>query len=278
MSAQIFTPPAGVSTTWELIDPEVAAEYLDSNEENRSLRKRAVDMYARNMEDDAWQLTGETIKFDKNGRLIDGQHRLSAVMRSGKTIPTLVIRGLDPDVQGIIDTNIHRTAGDMLRLTGVVQADAYVVASVGRIAIARETGRLNTYGTINASISHTEIAEWLKANPQAVEIVKQTRVITGKKINAAPSPFAYAMWKLYQVDAWDAERFLEGIAEYKTEGDKDPRTTLIRAFSLSTYSHRPGVTIGLMFTTWNAWRDKQTLRSLPLTDAKGKQLPIPEPI
>jgi len=278
MAGSTWTPPKGVTTKWEMLTPEVATEYLATNEENRHLRKRAVDMYMRNMEQGEWKVTGETIKFDKNGRLIDGQHRLHAIIRAGAEIPTLVIRGLEPDVQGVIDTNIHRTAGDMLRLTGVIQADAYVVASVGRIAIARETGRLNTYGTINASISHTEIAEWLKANQDAIAITKKTRAITGKKINAAPSPFAYAMWKLYQVDSWDAERFLEGIAEYKTEGEKDPRTTLIRAFSASTYSHRPGVTIGLMFTTWNAWRDKQTLRSLPLVDSKGKQLLIPEPV
>jgi hypothetical protein len=278
MPAKTWAPPKGVSVDWEIITPAVAAEYLDQNTDNRHLRSRAVDMYTRNMLAGEWKVTGETIKFDRNGRLIDGQHRLAAIIRAEKQQPCLVVRGLEPEVQGVIDTNLHRTAGDMLRFRGVVQGDQYVMASVGRIGVARETGRLNSYGTINASISHIEIGDWLTRNPDSMEVVKKTRAIVGKKINVAPSPFAYAMWALYRIDAEAADSFLEAITEFKTEGENDPRTTLIRAFSLSTYSHRPGITIGLMFTTWNAWRSGQILRSLPLVDAKGKQLVIPEPI
>lgn len=278
MPAKPIAPPKGVTVEWEIINPETALEYLEQNKDNRSLRGRAVDMYTRNIEAGEWKITGETVKFGKDGRLLDGQHRLSAIVRSGKPITTLVVRGLEPDVQSVIDTNIHRTAGDMLRFRGVVQGDQYVMASVGRIGVARDTGRLNSYGTINASISHVEIGDWLEKHPDAMEVVKLTRSMVGKKINVAPSPFAYAMWRLFQIDPDDAQDFLEAITEYKTEGDNDPRTTLIRAFSLSTYSHRPGITIGLMFTTWNAWRDKQILRSLPLVDSKGKQLLIPEPL
>jgi hypothetical protein len=188
MPAKTWAPPKGVSVDWEIITPAVAAEYLDQNTDNRHLRSRAVDMYTRNMLAGEWKVTGETIKFDRNGRLIDGQHRLAAIIRAEKQQPCLVVRGLEPEVQGVIDTNLHR------------------------------------------------------------------------------------------IDAEAADSFLEAITEFKTEGENDPRTTLIRAFSLSTYSHRPGITIGLMFTTWNAWRSGQILRSLPLVDAKGKQLVIPEPI
>lgn len=48
------------------------------------------------MQDGKWKLNGKTICFDRTGRLLNGQHRLSAVVRSGVSLTTVVVRGLDP--------------------------------------------------------------------------------------------------------------------------------------------------------------------------------------
>ena len=48
------------------------------------------------MQNGEWKLNGKSICFDWNGRLLNGQHRLSAVVRSGVPLTTLVVRGLDP--------------------------------------------------------------------------------------------------------------------------------------------------------------------------------------
>ena len=57
------------------------------------------------MQDGKWRLNGKTICFDSTGRLLNGQHRLSAVVRSGVTLTTVVVRGLDPDLVPVNTTN-----------------------------------------------------------------------------------------------------------------------------------------------------------------------------
>ena len=62
--------------------------------------------YAADMKAGRWQLNGEAIKFDKNGHLLNGQHRLHAVVRADTTIQMLVISGLDPETRTTMDSGL----------------------------------------------------------------------------------------------------------------------------------------------------------------------------
>ena len=62
------------------------------------MKQKKVDSYVKDLEDGVWRLNGKTITFDANGRLLGGQHRLHAVVQSGKSLTTLVVRGLDPEI------------------------------------------------------------------------------------------------------------------------------------------------------------------------------------
>src|SRR5438105_4834244 len=66
------------------VTPELARQWLESNEDNRRLSDEWVRKLARDMVNDEFPNVGETLKFDEKGRLIDGQHRLRAVVLSGK--------------------------------------------------------------------------------------------------------------------------------------------------------------------------------------------------
>ena len=98
-----------VTATVEMITPEKAMEYLDSNTANyRKLSMAKVYPMAEDMRKGRWQLNGETIVFSKNGTLKDGQHRLKAIAESGVTVPVLVAREVDEDVD-IFDCGGGRT-------------------------------------------------------------------------------------------------------------------------------------------------------------------------
>ena len=64
-----------------------------------------------------WQLTHQGIAFDKNGVLIDGQHRLWAIVEADVKAPLLVTRGVEPETQEAIDDSV-RSHLDILRLEG----------------------------------------------------------------------------------------------------------------------------------------------------------------
>lgn len=86
----------GLTASVDIITPEQAQAYLDNNAKHRPIKDKKVAEYMAQMQDGAWKLNGKAICFDSTGRLLNGQHRLSAVVRSGVSLTTLVVRGLDP--------------------------------------------------------------------------------------------------------------------------------------------------------------------------------------
>lgn len=117
----------------ETITPEIAAAYLEHNMKNRSLSSSTVNAYAADMRAGNWQLNGEAIKFNKRGELIDGQHRLMAVVLSGVTISMVVIRDIDEDVN-VMDYGRKRSITDILRIGGMDE----VLAKKVWAAVARQ--------------------------------------------------------------------------------------------------------------------------------------------
>jgi hypothetical protein len=79
----------------EKITPKKAAEYLKRKLPNRRTRPSLVVKYATDMKAGRWMLTHEGIAFDKRGRLIDGQHRLEAIIVAGVSIEMYVFSDLN---------------------------------------------------------------------------------------------------------------------------------------------------------------------------------------
>ena len=75
-------------------------------------------MYARDMEKGHWQLNGEPIKFYVDGSLADGQHRLSAIISSGASIQSVVLRNLPLNIS-LHDRGRNRSTTDTLILDGM---------------------------------------------------------------------------------------------------------------------------------------------------------------
>ena len=92
----------GLQVEVEVISPEQAEAYLENNAKHRKIKEKKVDAYMQEMQDGKWRLNGKVLIFDANGRLLNGQHRLSAVVKSGVSLTTLVVRGVDPSV---LETN-----------------------------------------------------------------------------------------------------------------------------------------------------------------------------
>jgi len=106
-------------TNVETITPAEAAAYLDLLiRPNRLLNPYIVQSYARDMTSGHWYLTGDPIRFDTEGRLIDGQHRLKAAVLANVPFESYVIRDLPTSVITVLDSGRKRTAGDLLAFRG----------------------------------------------------------------------------------------------------------------------------------------------------------------
>jgi len=104
----------------ETITPDVAAELLGKSEKfkNRTIRKQHVARLARDMQNGAWQLNGESIKINDAGEAIDGQHRLRACIIAGVPFDTTIARGVPSSAYKTIDHGTPRKFKDTLTIQG----------------------------------------------------------------------------------------------------------------------------------------------------------------
>lgn len=118
------------------VTPEMAREWLKLNvANNRTIRRTDVEAYKELIKDDRWLLTPEGIQFNVNGRLIDGQHRLTAIAESGKSVQMVVWHNVPVAAMEYLNTGRTRSLADVLTVTGGVGADVSARHMVSRAAV-----------------------------------------------------------------------------------------------------------------------------------------------
>ena len=101
------------------ITPDMAKKILaHRNKNNRPLRYTHLEKLSNAIEKDEWKVTHQCIAFDKDGNLIDGQHRLAAVLQTRKTVKMTVATNMDASIFDVVDTGSKRSTGDALDILG----------------------------------------------------------------------------------------------------------------------------------------------------------------
>ncbi len=211
-----------ITSDVETITPETALDWLTANVKNRTVKNSKVARYASDMAKGLWQLNGEPIKFDQDGRLLDGQHRLMAVVESEVTVQSLVVRGLPTESQLTMDQGTARGAGDQAYLAGAIQKNTERVSSAIRCLITWTRGDLFS----RAEVSNAEIVQWAEQNQDDVRFLEELSHRFKKR--SLPRPSAISAVAL--VVRWDypeeADQFLLGLIEGIGLVESDPRLAL----------------------------------------------------
>ena len=152
--------------TYERITPEKAKEYLSHNvENNRGIVKKRVALYAHDMMSGNWCDNGETIKFNSNGELIDGQHRLRAILASGTTQTMWVARGVDKNAFMTIDTGMGRSAVQIMKMqsaTDSLKANSSITSIVNQFFLlySEQSYRPSVFQIDECIEANRETFEW----------------------------------------------------------------------------------------------------------------------
>lgn len=110
---------AKISSKVVTVTPDIAKKWLESMVENqRSPSERAILKYSRAMAQGNWK-TAAPLSFNQEGRLIDGQHRLLAVIKANRPIEFVVLQGLESDSIAAIDMGVVRTSAHLAKLQGL---------------------------------------------------------------------------------------------------------------------------------------------------------------
>jgi len=133
-----------MKTEIRTITPEESAILLEGNTGNRPVRATRVNMLAEAIARGEWMLTHQGIAIADNGRILDGQHRLLAIVKSGIPVRMAVTTGVDEAAFSAIDVHDKRTNADALQMSrSLVESARFIldqlsmrptIAQIGSVA------------------------------------------------------------------------------------------------------------------------------------------------
>lgn len=271
------------------ITPAMAQELLTLNTGNRPVIKRTLMKYIHDMKEGKWTFSGNTIKFDNERVLRDGQHSLLAVVDTGTSQIFNIQTGLSPESFAVMDTGRGRSAGDVLAINGYTNYNAYG-AAIKSILYYQQFQRLRSNLQGN-SVSNSQVEEFthrsdmrlLRQGMEFAEEMKQEK----KGAFLALSTWAFIYFILAKVSKEDAAEFLKLLAYGENISmTRHHQIYLCRERLISFkdvhgkdfYAARGSQIVEMKFRyilrAWNAWRNKEKLQKLKV-DAKEELLEKP---
>jgi hypothetical protein len=273
-----LTTPDGVVVELVDVSPELAAQWLKRNSRNRALSTRTVAGYVRDVEADDWPFTGDPIRFAKDGTLLDGQHRLTAVVDTGISMSMLVISGLGEHTQRYMDGGRKRTASDQLAMDKVPNYTA--IASIARIMILwnpkgfwdSAAGCQIVRGARVPTVP--EVLEFVEQFPAIHDAAKQGMWVQSRLRGAKGSAVGAAYMRAQKLDSddavFDAANWFHKLGTGEELSAGHPllalRRSIVRAKEGDTHSvgNAQAPLLYKIVRTWNASRDGDTLEKILL--------------
>jgi hypothetical protein len=257
----------------QTITPEIASSWLIKNKNNRPLSSYWVDTLSTAMQKGEWKYNAEAIKFDENGCLLDGQHRLSAVVKSGVTIQALVVYGLEPEVFITLDQGRKRTTRDDLALNGIHNTSN--IAAALRFVAAEDAGSM---GKVKAKLSRTEALRIFEKHPK-LELSASYAAGKDKAFRKLISGAigTYCHYKFSSINPHEANQFFESLANGADLAADSPILQLRNYLIRNQISHSDDARIfgvGIIIKAWNLWRKNKPCQVLRFNEKE----PFPKPI
>lgn len=263
--------PATVTCGIERVSPTDAAEMLSHNTRNREVSPATVNAYLRAMTQGNWHFTGETIVFDDEGVLNNGQHTLTAIskMPVDYRIDLLVVRGVTAVSQQFSDQGRKRTLAHLMTINGTTR-NATSVSSVGKRIYEWETGLFfmdNTNKGKNREVgnSNVEVHVWLEERPQIEEWVSGHMTLLRRQ-DKPVSAVGAALYIIESGCPTKGKEFVDAfLSQNRTASDGVLKALDQELRSLALRYDRD--IMGVIFLAWNFWSQKKNRVSLGVPKA-----------
>lgn len=273
-----------IKTTIEVVTPLLAKQYLGNNHQNqRNITNSHVLHLAQQMKAGQWMMTGEALIFDGMGNLLDGQHRLTAVVMAGISVSFMVIRGISSEAFKAMGRGKIRSNGNVFAIHGVPNFNIAASATAGvlnyrramNVPIKKDGKIIGMGGSLNSYLraSSTDMVEEYDKHPEqyqaAIKMANQCKNLVGPASVSIVAALALidAKHDFEEVAAfWDSFRTGANLSE------GDPILTLRNriADNMKSKSKLSGnmITV-LMIKAWNAYAQEKPLRLLRAYDGEA---------
>ena len=276
-----------ITVTYELVTPDLARELLEGNTHNRSVNQKRVRELAALHGTSFWKETGDPIRITADGILVDGQHRLLAIVQSGVPVHYFIMRGVDLTAQEVIDTGSRRTLASMLQTRQ--EQNRTTLATAIKVIYHWEHGGRSADGL--GSVPINVLLHFYDSNPGIKAIARRTLAVN-QVIRGGAGAVALTMWLFDHIDGEDAAHFWDRVkSEYgHTEGDpiSTLRKTLLRdaeeaSANKASAGNRASVRgqtwrAAVIIKAWNAYRRGEQVYRLQFSPGGSRPEKFPEPI
>ena len=250
----------------------LAAQPTGKNKANREVKPN----YARSIAD-AWDRgeyiqTGDTLKWDTNGNLIDGGHRLTAVVLSGRKTEFVVVEGIDPDAIRVIDAELaKRSLADQLSIEGF--KNTTVLASTVRAAWAMEQNGTPQLGG-SQGLTMAQALDFIERRPSIEGSARAGSKFAQRTSGITPREFGALYDIMSHIDSGIAVDFFDQVSNgYGEKGSPAVRLhTRIMAHEAQDVQHSVRYVMGLFIKAWNAEIEGRKPRSLKID--KDEDFPV----
>jgi hypothetical protein len=252
----------------QTISPSKAAELLEANTTNRPLSRAVVHSFAEAMRRGDWVVTHQGIAFDVNGVLVDGQHRLAAIIEADQPVELTVFTEVNEGTFDVLDTGKRRNAADVLAIEGE-KSSGMLAAMVRTVWLYENRPDLNWSGG-GAAVTNHQVVETLEQHPklrQFVTVGEQIATATGmiKSAAGAASYLVSRASKRAELDEW-----YEGIIDGAGLRKQDARLVFRRVmFNMARKQAGQAMRrresrehVALYIKAFNAWRANERVNQL----------------
>jgi hypothetical protein len=254
-----------MTTTYDVVrmTPELASEWLarPSIHQRRTARN-VIAGYARAMREGRWREPSiDPIALTPDGALLNGQHRLRAVIAAEWSGDMLIARDVDPALFPTIDTGRRRHAAQLIDTP-----NAIAVASIVRMVLWYDQRRPAHPRGAALSFDNDELLAYILEHEEPlVEAARDA----GMMHNAAGLPRSTGGAAVYLAHREGADEelvaaFVNGVASGAELGAEDPRLHLRNRFLVSMpYLKRDSSGAWLVTVrALNAWLQQRPLSKL----------------
>ena len=262
-----------------LVTPDVAAKLLENKAPNRNLSSAIVKKYASAMLANEWYEAGDPVRINIYGQLMDGQHRLAAIIESGCSIELLIVEGVQPDAMMVLDTGRKRSLRDVLAIKGE-ERPSELATAINADIIYTATGETRRgVSSLDVRLDHISGLRHLSQHPGL-----RLGAAQGQRIRMAlrgpGGMYSSLMYRFGCLDAADVEDFVDKLVEGAGLESTDPIFKLREALLRERHSQHvteQRVLGAWVIKMWNAYRDGEEVQHLSFR-AGGRapeQYPVP---
>lgn len=236
------------------VTPEMARKWLGRNAGNRPLKTTHVGRLANAIRGGKWKLTGDPIRFSDTGKLIDGQHRLQAIVDAELPVQCVVMHGLNDDIFDVIDSGSPRSKADAVFIKYQLPvAKSGLLSSTANIAHQYASGSTSLRG----KVATDDLLQFIDSNPDIIDAVNYIYDTTPHENPVAKSIAAAFYFFASRKDRQLADAYILRFMVGAVEGAND-NLLYLRNFCFNARAARRPVQVGDIFgrlvIVWNSER------------------------